>query len=519
MNNDNSQNPNNLDFEFELDFDLEDELGIKPYVNQESSEEEEAEEKPNPQKDDLPEDDLGTDALPSSVEKDNELDEQEEDDDDKIDNFYSKLNTTSNLHETLRDLVFEAVKSEVSGVEGQAEQQDTGFDVIQSKRKELHNMLDNLDKELEGKDFSDVAAVFSSMLDINSQLCMQKTDGVISVKARLYQFFTPPDEKVPASNSLRQEISLIFSPEEIYAIRSHMDELEDEDPLKPFFTTVLDQAYDVVQYSEMTGYLLLEMSNYFIQRLVDNGYGDSPKVGEFRERHDRAKLSLQKAIDDLRNVESLVKKHLKDRPVLLELPKLLRALIHVKLGISPKSNIPKILQEIKNRMGDYARARSAVAFDFNRVPSYQHSVRLRQSIILNLHRDILKYTGEMFEKEFRAVREEFERHMSDIEAALEEADPSSPEYQDILKKKGKMQERLEAQRRKLDVVKSQESLVDVQHQMIQAANERFKENEAMHKKLEEQIENRPKNIDTTPTNTSPTKKKPARMVMAGKRRS
>ena len=295
--------------------------------------------------------------------------------------------------------------------------------------------------------------------------------------------------------------------------------MNEEDPLKPFFTMILDQAYDVVQYSETTGYLLLEMTNYFLSKLAKAGFGDTPKAVEFKERKERAKLSLEKSIDDLKHVEAQVQGHMKDRPVLLELPKLLRCLIQVKIGLMDRKAIPRILQQIQSRLGDYARARSAVAFDFNRVPGYQHSVRLKQSIILNLHTDMLKYMGEVFEQEFRAVQQELEQIAKDIAAATETMDPNSPEYQQMLKAKARLQQKVEMQRRRMDVLRSQQSLVDVQHNMIGQAIQRYNDNEAIHQKLDEQLQNRT-SIDTnTPTNITPMKKKKiSRMVMGSKRR-
>lgn len=437
----------------------------------------------------------------------------------KTQKMLEKLTATQNIHETVRDLIFKDLSfDQEDDIDPDTGEKIDGLRIVKEKRKELYDLLDNIDKQIEGKSIKEVSAVFTSMLDINNQLCLQKTDGVISIRTRLFQFFSPGASKANIQPSLRQEISLIFSPEEIKSIRSRSTDMDDEDPLKPFFTMIIDQAYDVVQYSETTGYLLLEMTNYFLNKLNGAGFGDTPKVVEFKERKDRAKLSLEKSIDDLKHVEAQVQHHMRERPVLLELPKLLRALIQVKIGLMDRKAIPRILQQIQSRLGDYARARSAVAFDFNRVPGFQHSVRLKQSIILNLHTDMLKYMGEVFEQEFRAVKEELERIAADIAAATETMDPNSPEYQEMLKKKAQLQRKVEMQRRRMDVLRSQQKLVDVQHNMIGQAIQRYNDQEAIHKKLDEQLQNRT-TIDTnTPTNVTPTKRKISRMVMGSKRR-
>lgn len=512
------KNKNSSDFDLELDFDLEEELGIAPFLRDKKESGE------NPDNDSDSEPDTDDDIYGDDLNDEDSLEEDESEDEETStldsESLKQRIESSSNVHESIRDVVFEAVKAEVLGepVKDEDGNEVDGYTLIKQKRKELWEMLDNLNKHLDGKDMKGVTAVFTSMLDINSQLCTQKTDGVISIRARLYQFFNPGESKANISPAMRQEISLIFSPEEIHAIRSRLADLPDDDPLQPFFTMVLDQAYDVVQYSEMTGYLLLEMTFYFLEKLKKAGYGDSTKVVEFHERHERSKLSLQKAIDDLKNVESLVSRHLDERAVLMELPRLLRLLIQIKLGLAEKNSVQKVLLEIRSRLGDYARARSAVAFDFNRVPSYQHSVRLRQSIILNLQKDVLKYSGEVFEEEFRAIKEEMEKSMAAIEATMEELDASSPEYEEMLKRKTKMQQKLEHHRRKIDVIRSQQKLVDVQHKMVHQAIDRYKANEAQYQKLDEQLAQSTPKIDTTPKDTTPKKRKPSRMVMAGKRR-
>lgn len=432
-----------------------------------------------------------------------------------------KISHGEHIQEALRDIIHSTVKSSYEDKETFSPQatepiQAGGFQVINNKRAELYEILDNIEGQLEGKSTQEVTAFFASLLNIQGQLCLQKTEGVIIVRTRLANFF--PSLVKKGGNTMRQEITLIFSPEEVQAMRIRFTAMADEDPLKPFFTSMLEQAYDVVQYNEMTGHLLLEMSRYFIDKLEKNGYGNTTKTVEYKERHERAGISLQKAISDLREIESIINRHLTSRPILVELPKFLRALIQVKLGLVPAKHAPLIIQKIQNSLGLYARARSAVAFDFNRLPSYQHGVRLRQSIILNLHKDILEYTGELFEKEFRSIQLELKKMMEEIEVSSEVMDPGSPEYGELLSRKSIIQKRLEEQRRKLDIVKSQEKLVSVQHRLCNDAIQRYNKQEALFKKVEEEVNNRSQ-IDPEKVRKlakpAPEKKPPiSRMVMA-----
>ncbi len=114
------------------------------------------------------------------------------------------------------------------------------------------------------------------------------------------------------------------------------------------------------QYNEMTGHLLLEISRYFLNKLKDSGYEQSSKYVEFKGRHERSKFSLMKAIDELREMEQTIDNHIRKRPVLVELPKFLRELIHIKLGIIPATKTPQVVKNIQSCVGEYTRARSAV---------------------------------------------------------------------------------------------------------------------------------------------------------------
>ncbi len=434
------------------------------------------------------------------------------------DQIADKINQGTAASEAVREVLFNSLRETFD--EGElAEEEvnalaDDGFDLINQKRKELYLLLENLDKELVHKDVKEVTATFSAMLDIQGQLCVQKTEGVITVRSRLFNFFDSKALSSNAKQALRQEITLLFTPEEIRAMRIKLANLPEDDPLANFFTMIVDQAYDVVQYNEMTSYLLLEMCNYFLKKLDHSGYAQAPKVLEFKERRDRSQLSLNKAIEDLKDLEAVINNHLHERPVLLELPKYIRALIQIKLGLLNAKHLPTVIDAIKKKIGEYARARSNVAFDFNRLPSFQHGLHLRQSILLNLQKDILEYSADVFEKEFAAIKDEFSEFLKQIEAATEELDPNSPEYQELMKKKASLQKKIEAHRRRCDVLKNQQKLVDVQHSMVSDAIQRYNKNEAMQKRAEEALQAQA-SVDPDKVRKADTgeKKKPSRMVM------
>ncbi len=432
-----------------------------------------------------------------------------------------KILESENIHESVRDLVMGEIKTHIEATEKPeaAKSGKSTSDLIKKRRRELRELLENLGDELAGKSPKEVAATLASFLDLTSQLSLQKTEGVITVRCRLGQFFYPKDYKGSIPPEMRAEVSLMFTPEEVEAIRVRLETSTDDDPMKDFFTSVLDQAFDVVQYNEMTGMLLVEMTSHFLEKLDDEGFDRHPKYLEFKERHERTMSSLSRAIQELRDVNITINNHLKDHPVLEDFPKALRLLIQVRLGMLPKSMVPELIDIVKSKQGAYSRARGAVAFDFNRLPSFQHGVRLRQSAILNLHKDVLKFTGDQFEAEFGRVKEEFEKMMSEIDAASETLDPNSPEYEQMMKQKELLQKKISEHRRKLDVVKSQERLVDVQHSQIQASIERFVKNDPMAQKAQElhdQAKIDPSKTREKQTGES-TRKKATRMATAAYR--
>lgn len=391
-----------------------------------------------------------------------------------------------NLHEAIREIVFDTTKDEEFGKVNDQEEKERD-QAVQEKRKEIYDILDNLGKEVQDKSPKEVAAIFTSMMDIQSQLCVEKTEGVITVRTLLRNFFNIDTDDENIRKFRFQEITLIFTPEEVHSVRRKLSKIDDSHPLFPFFTSIVDQAYDVVQYNEMSGRLLIEITNYFLSKLAKEGYNNTSHTIDFKERHERSQHSFEKVLDDFRDDERIIKSHFENYPVLVELPRYLRLLIYIKLGVTDPKHLKALLQNTRGSIGKYARARGATQFDFKRFFSQQHNILRRQRIMLKLHKDIVKYMGELFEEEFNSCMAELQGILDEIEATSETLDPNSPEYKTLMKKKALAQNKVEERKKKLDVVKSQERLIDVQHQMITNAMERFDSNEEMNRKIEEQI--------------------------------
>ena len=405
--------------------------------------------------------------------------------------FIDQLESKPHPHEMVRDIIHGVVRKNLEELKLKefANSSPVAADInqiIQQKRDELYSILGVLDQKIKGKSPKEVAAFFSSLLDVHSQLCLQKTDGVIIVKIRLSDFFEAPKGKM-ISSILSQEISMIYTPEEVNAIRANMEAISEDNPLKPLFTTVLDQAHDSIQYNEITGFLLLEMTDYFLKRLASNGFADDAMFQEFNERHLRARKSLERSLDDLREMEAILTEHNTKYPVLKELPIYLRVLIQIKLGLVDKKYAPVFIQKVNACMVEYSRARGMVAFDFKRLPSVQYAVKRRQSIILNLQKDVLKFTGKMMESEFAAFQQDYERILAEIEINSASVEPGSREYKQMMLRKAEMQKEFERRRQQLDIVMSQETLVDVQHTLIKRALDRFERDGTIHHRIEEKI--------------------------------
>ncbi len=450
-----------------------------------------------------------------------DLTPEERDKFDVIHSILEKVNQGGAIQEAIRDTIFEIVKSTYNDLDCEdLNTQDviSAEDKIESKRKELYEILENLDQYIDGKDVQETTAFFSSLLDIQSQLFVQKTEGVITVKTRLYQFFDISDMD-NIRPELKQEIPMIFAPEEISAMRKRLPELASNDETQNFFTMVLDQAYDVNNYNEASGHLLLEMTRFFLKKLKEIGLDKHPSVLDFDERHQRSKASFANALEDLREVENIIQKHLEKHPVLLRLPRMLRDLILIKLGLNTQDKPQTILKDIQSVLTDYSRVRNAVIFDFNRLPSYQQGIRIRQSVILNLQKDVLKFSGENMENELKAVQEELNQLLDSIESQSETLNPNSPEYQELLKRKQRLQQDIEIKRKKLNVINSQHRLVDIQHSLISESIKRYQKNEALQEKIEEDLKKQAIKKKIEPKTISPQKtREPNRMVMARRKK-
>lgn len=427
-------------------------------------------------------------------------------------NIVNRVNAGQEVREVIRDTVYNVIRPPRPGAPG-------GTEGLERKRNEIREILNGIEKRLAGRNLEEASALFASMLDMLGQVCVQKTDGVVAAKIRLNQLFSVDEIRLAPRPEFKNEVTLIFTPEEIEAMRNGMPEMGGDDPLRPFFAAVLDQAYDVVQYNEMTGRLLLVMSRYFIGELEARGYSDHNLVKDFRARQQRAELLIPKAVEELAEAEAVIGAHLRQRPILEELPRYLRLLIKVKLGMIPDSYAPQLIRMVCAKSGEYARARSAVAFDFNRIPLLRHGIHTRHKMVLNLHKDVLNLSYGLREREFYAIKEDLRRMVEDMEASSEAADPSSPDYKDYLRKKADAQARLELSRRQLDVVRCQQDLVEAQSGLIAGALERYRQNRADRERLEEQLRNRPAKKISIIAPRPETQREASRMHMARRARA
>ncbi len=428
-----------------------------------------------------------------------------------IEKILQRVGKGEDVREVLRQTIHEKIQSAYQDKE--VFSQRDFHQQAKNKRKELIDILNNIDDHIHGKSIPEVTAFFSSLMDIISQLCVLKTDGIIVVSTRLFYFFKYDDPShVPPA--FKQEINLIFAPEEITAFQMKLPLMEDTDPFKRLFVTIIDQAYDMSRFNELSGQLLIFMTQYFIDRLKKEGHHDEVKVLEYNQRYVRSKAGMEKAVEELRDIEVLINQHLAKNPILNEFPKYLRALIQIKIGLIDAQYAPKILKSIKLKSGEYSKVRKNVALDFVKLPETQHTLHLRHGIVLNLQKDVLAYAMKLLEEEFQSVEEELKRLMEDIETASEKLDPSSPDYQQKLEKKGKLQKKLEETRKEMDVVRSQFRLVDIQHKLVQRAIKRYREREGQTKV---EIQSPVKKISSSPS--LPIKKTaPNRMFTAKKRK-
>ncbi len=425
------------------------------------------------------------------VEIDQDLSEAvEETDDEELVNTYQvmrriikRINSGKHFQNVIRDGVHDVVQQSYKNQEVFGKKSVTHFlsnqddTRIQEKRKQIYEILNNLDERVSGENMEEATAVFTTIMDILSQICTQRTDGVISIRIRLDEFFSLYEGDGKLKPEYKREVNLMFSPEEITAMQIQLPSLKKDDPMANFFTAVLDQAYDVVKFNEMTGNLLLVMSKYFIENSKGETEREKELIAEFKERLERLEVAMMKAIEDLCEAEKKVNRHLDERQILSQLPRLLRALINIRLGFPGGESAVAIVKKIAGAKEEYSRARSAVAFDFDLLPSLQHNVHLRQSTVLNLQKDVICYMQDKQEQEMQTIEKELNQIVKDIETNSQQLKPGTPEYKDMMHKKELLQKRIEQARRKRDVLRCQNHLVDVHKTMIADAIQRYQVNQ------------------------------------------
>jgi hypothetical protein len=307
---------------------------------------------------------------------------------------------------------------------------------------------------------------------------------------------------------------MTFIPEEITAIQMRMPEIPDNDPMKAYFGSILDQAADVIRFNELSGSLMLILSNYFLEQLSEQGYDDHTMVKDFQERHTRLKLNLNTAIQELHDVEQLIYNHLDKRRVLVEYPRYLRELIKIKIGLTKKVYQNKLMKLVRSRSNEYHRERAAVMFDFNRLPTHHHNVRIRQSMILKLQQEIIAFLGKHFRDSFAVFQDELNELLQEIEMASKHLEPSSPEFKDLLARKVKLQAKIEESRRKIDIISCQKHLVEVQQTLMTEAVERYKKSQQQYQEMEQYVKTQTLKVKLEAQKPAAEEKKPSpnRMV-------
>ncbi len=393
--------------------------------------------------------------------------------------LYSKIQKNSNVQETLREALFHEYKSldlDDFEIDGTKEGFDDAAKLIQAKREELHQIMDNLEEHIGGKSPKEIAAFFTSILDIYNQLYIHSTQGVISVKIRLIDYIPQTRNHVPPP-IFYNEISMVFAPEEIRAMQKCLETMEKSNPLYYFFMGVLDKAFDANQFNETSSYLLLEIANYFILQLEKKS--ESEEVTEFRERHGKNKRALDRTAQEHRELEVVLNGHLSKYPVLSVIPNMIRSLILIRFGVVDPKFAPEILRAVNENMKAYNQAKRVVSFDFNRQPPLQQAMLKKQEMILRFQMEVLSYTGDVLEKDFSAFIGEYRRMMVEIETKSSQVDSNDPRASQLVKQKRMLQSEYEERRKAIDVLKCQQSLVEVQQQMIDSALTKFESEGAM----------------------------------------
>jgi hypothetical protein len=431
-----------------------------------------------------------------------------------------QIEKSANVQDSLRSVIFSTIKG--SDAIFQLPETETHLyadpcKLVKAKQDELFTILGTLDQTLEGKSPKEVAAFFSSLLDMFNQLYLYRTEGVVTVRIRLIDFI-PVGRNMTPPPAFYQEISMIFSPEELRAMQKSLEEIEVNHPLRPFFAGILDQAFDANRYNETSSFVLLSIVEYFIKQLEDNGFKNAEETTEFRNRHERVWKQLEKSVDEMRELESTLNRQMNEYPVLLLIPNLMRSLILIKLGVLSAKFAPSILRTINENTKKYNQAKRMVAFDFSRLPAAQYQLLRRQELILALQSDILQFTGTVLEKKFAVFLKEYERIMLEIQTNSAQLDRNSREFKDLLKKKTMLQGEFEKRRRQLDVITSQKSLVEVQQEMMEQSLKTFDEEGSMHGRITEALKMTTK-IEKPAKEQPPEEKKETHRMAAAERRS
>lgn len=396
-----------------------------------------------------------------------------------IQTIIKKVEESGDLKDGIREVIHDIVKDSY--------EDDKVFDKRESKRlkpadntakkerkrEEIYRILESLPRQTDSKNINEATAAFSSMLDIVRQFCSLKSDGIISVRTRLDEIFNIDKKTLRTNPELKQEVVLFFAPEEVEAMRMKLSSMPENDPTKPLIIMVLDEAYDIVQFNEITGNLLFIMTQYFMDELLSVQGVSRKDIREFEERFERYQDSFEAIVKEMGQHEKVIKSHMFDRPILRELPNYMRALIRIKIGLLDSEHKPKVVSKLKTGINEYGRARNAVALDFNRLPQLHLNLRLRQNSILGLQRDVLQSMDDVLEKEYKDSKTELEGMMAEIEANSKKLNPGSKEFAALLKQKELIQQRLEESRRRIDVIRSQRRMVDVQQAIMNDSLRRF----------------------------------------------
>lgn len=401
-----------------------------------------------------------------------------------IQTIISKIEESGDLRDGIREVIHDIVKDSYDDQkvfdrhEHKRIKPHDNSGKKERKREEIYRILENLPRQIDSKNINEATASFSSMLEIVRQFCSLKSDGIISVRTRLDEIFNIDKRTLRTKPELKQEVVLFFAPEEVEAMRMKLGDMDEKDPTKPLIIMVLDEAYDIVQFNEITGNLLFIMTQYFMDELLSVQGVSRKEIREFEERFERYQDSFEAIVNEMGQHEKVIKNHMFDRPILRELPNYMRALIRIKIGLLNPEHKPKVVAKLKQGINEYGRARNAVALDFNRLPQLHLNLRLRQNSILGLQRDVMDTMDHILEEQYKESKTELESMMKEIETNSKKLNPGSKDFAALLKQKELIQQRLEESRRRIDVLRSQRRMVDVQQAIMNESLRRFQKSNA-----------------------------------------